>query len=123
MLYPFLKPSEPFSRDVHQKIRLEAVGAFTAALFDSNETGCFENTQVTGRGRPAVRKPLGDLACGHPAVVTSKSEKDLPPRAMRKRGEHCIHGGGVFSRTGIFRRHPESKILATRLIKNNFYFS
>jgi hypothetical protein len=108
---------------VHENLRLEAIRALAAFSLDAHEPSGCENSKMTCGCRPAMRKPLGDFAGCHPALVPTQSEKDLPSRTMRERGEDRVHRSRIFGRPWIVGRHPGPKILAIALIKDNFYFS
>lgn len=84
-----VEPRDPFGEE-REAFLVEGVDAGAASLLLVEQTGVFEDPQVTRGRRPLVLEALGDLARGRDATAEMKREQDLTPRRMREGGDDLI---------------------------------
>src|SRR5215472_7857555 len=83
------EPAKPLAHSVELLI-IDSVYARTPCLLMREESGLFQNTQMTTRRRPRTAKAPGDLAGRHSTAAELDHQQNVPPRRMGQRGENFL---------------------------------
>ena len=107
-----IEQREPATNDLPEAIALEAIDVAASFTSDAHQTRSFEDVEVAGGRRPAVREALREIARRQLASEVREQLHDVASDLVRKRSEHAL---GLFEpgRRGCdvgwqFGRHTQS---------------
>ena len=83
------EPAKPLAHSVELLI-IDSVYARTPCLLIREQSGLFQNTQMTTRRRPRTAKSAGDLAGSHGAAAEFDHKQNMSPGRMGQSGENFL---------------------------------